>query len=154
VLAKEHAGGDVRFNASHSDELALIAVVVGVDIGVDVERIDPRRADPGVAARFFAPAEVEALAGLSGRAWTRGFFDCWTRKEAFVKAVGEGLSYPLDGFEVSVSPDEPARIVRVGGSAALARRWSMAAMDPSPAHAGALVVAGPIGTLRCWHVRG
>ena len=138
---------DLRFNLSHSAGLALIAVTQGREVGVDVERVVPQRADDGVARRFFAPGEMDELGRFGGHDWIEAFFRCWTRKEAYIKARGEGLSFPLERFEVSLGPDEPARVLRVDGSAAEALGWSMLALNPAPGYAGAVVVEGHIATV-------
>lgn len=94
------------FSASHSGD--FWAVAIGADeLGLDIERIDPAIDHAGIAASLFAPGEREALAALTGPAALNAFFACWTRKEAFVKAIGRGLSYPLESFEVSLGT-EPA----------------------------------------------
>ena len=141
----------LRFNMSHSEGLALMAFGRDADLGVDVERLEPRRADRGVARRFFAAGELRTLETLPPGAWLRGFFDCWARKEAFVKAIGEGLSHPLDAFEVSVQPDAPA-LLSISGETPAPGAWSMFALDPDPAYAAAIVVRGPIERLQCMHV--
>jgi 4'-phosphopantetheinyl transferase len=102
----------LRFSLSHSDGRSLLAVSEGAAIGCDIERLKPEHAQLGVAARFFAPEEVAALKALPSDQWTQGFFNCWTRKEAYVKALGLGLAYPLERFAVTVSPAEPARLLR------------------------------------------
>jgi 4'-phosphopantetheinyl transferase len=131
---------DLRFSLSHSSGLALIAVARDREVGVDLERVTPGRADPGVARKFFAGAELAALQEFDGGDWIEAFFQCWTRKEAYIKARGEGLSFPLHRFEVSLGPDQPARILRVAGDAAEAHRWSMLDLCPRPGFAGAVVV--------------
>jgi 4'-phosphopantetheinyl transferase len=138
---------DLRFNLSHSAGLALIAVTEGREVGVDVERVVSQRADEGVARRFFAPGEVAELRRFEGHEWMEAFFRCWTRKEAYVKARGEGLSFPLDRFAVSVGLDEPAQLRRVEGDAAEALRWSMLALNPAPEYVGAAVVEGSVAAV-------
>jgi len=136
---------------SHSDELALVAFGLDADLGVDVERIEPRRADRGVARRFFAEREIQALEAFPPDAWTRGFFDCWTRKEAFIKAIGEGLSHPLDAFEVSVQRDAPA-LLGIAGRTPDPDEWTMLAIDPDPLYVSAIAVRGCVTNVRCLHV--
>lgn len=146
--------GDLRFNLSNSADRAVVALTLGRELGVDLEFMAERLADGGVARRFFAPAEVEALGRLPGERWLEGFFHCWTRKEAYLKALGSGLAAPLDGFEVAVGPDEPPRLVRVHADPAEAARWSMAALAPAPGYIGAVIVEGSGWRLRCWEWAG
>ncbi len=130
------------FNVSHSQDVAVIAVSRAGDVGVDVEAI--RKMDDGeaIAGRFFAPAEADRLRGIAPELRDEAFFACWTRKEAFVKAIGEGLSHPLDSFEVTLGPGEPARLLGVGGHPPDPARWTLAALPAVPGYAGALVVRG------------
>lgn len=121
------------FSASHSAGWAMVAIA-DRPVGCDLERCDPAKADRGVADRFFSPAERAAMARLSGRAWLDGFFAAWTRKEAYVKAVGTGLSLPLDGFSVTLAPGAPVRVLDG------APGWDLHAMPAPPSFAAALVV--------------
>src|SRR5882672_6549869 len=102
-LAEDLARSGVRFNVSHSHGLGLFVVARDAAIGDDVELVRPVRYGRAVARRYFAEDECETLEGFAGDAWDRAFFRCWTRKEAFVKALGEGLSFPLRDFSVSVA---------------------------------------------------
>jgi 4'-phosphopantetheinyl transferase len=95
---------DVRFNVAHSRSVALYAFAIGREIGVDLEFTEPDFARMGLARTLFAPEEVEALSPLSNKDFVAGFYRCWTRKEAYVKAKGLGLSLPLNSFVVSVGP--------------------------------------------------
>lgn len=146
-LAKGHATS-LRFNVSTSQEWAMLAVTLGREVGVDVEYIDSRRADRAIARRYFAPREVRALEALQNGEWLRGFFTCWTRKEAFVKATGEGLSRPLDTFEVSVEVRRPEPLLWFRDDNPAADCWRMTDLADLPGYASALVVAGSIGALR------
>jgi 4'-phosphopantetheinyl transferase len=144
----EHA--DLRFNLSHSGELAILAVARERDLGVDVERLRliPDHAD--IAARFFSPAENAELEARWSDDPIRGFFTCWTRKEAYIKATGLGLSQPLDGFDVALAPDEPARLLRVERDEGETSRWTFAAFVPAPGYLGAIAVEGAGWTVRAW----
>ena len=124
---------DLSFNLSYSNGRALVASARGAAIGCDIEWRNPELACPKVARRLFAPAEYEALAALPPGQWVAGFFNCWTRKEAYVKALGLGLSYPLDAFTVSVAPGEPARFVSDEGG------WTLISFEPVPGYQAALV---------------
>lgn len=132
----------LRFNLSHSGELVLYAVAWGREVGIDLETIRTDFASDGIAQRFFAPAEVAALRGLPEEARTHAFFTCWTRKEAFIKARGKGLSIPLDAFEVSLVPGAEAAVLVTHDDPAEAGRWSLHELHPGPGYVGALAVAG------------
>jgi 4'-phosphopantetheinyl transferase len=141
---------DLQFNVSHSRQMALFALCRGREIGVDLERIEAKLADEQIAEHFFSPSEVNALRALPADRQTEAFFLCWTRKEAFVKARGEGLSLPLDEFTVSLVPGEPARLLCVKGNPDELQRWSMRNLNPGPGYAAAVVVEGSDCNLKCW----
>jgi 4'-phosphopantetheinyl transferase len=149
-LADSHRT-NLRFNLSHSHDVALYAMTRARDLGVDVEYIRPGLAEDSIAERFFAAGEVAALRALPQALQPAAFFDCWTRKEAFVKAKGMGLSLALDSFEVSLGDAGPARLVRTSPDPGEAARWTMAALHPAPNYAAALVVAARSFELRCWN---
>ena len=111
TLIDRRAVGKLSFNTSHSAAAALIAVSRCALLGVDIEQLRPMPDDMGIAARFFAPPEAAALAELQCGDRIDGFFHAWTRKEAVVKALGSGLSIPLDAFAVSLRPGDPPRIL-------------------------------------------
>jgi 4'-phosphopantetheinyl transferase len=131
-------GVEVRFNLSHSRGLALFAFTRGLEIGCDVEWQDGRVASMEIAERFFSRREFTLLRSLPESQRTEGFFNCWTRKEAFVKARGGGLSLPLDAFAVSLAPGDPAEFLH-GGSG-----WSMLAFRPRQGLHAAIVVRRPM----------
>lgn len=129
---------DLAFNLSHSNGLALLATMRGGSIGCDIEWRNPELACPRVAQRLFAAEEYATLTALPSEQWIAGFYNCWTRKEAYVKALGLGLSHPLDAFTVSVAPGEPARFT--SGEPG----WILASFEPAPGYQAALVTwAGP-----------
>ena len=148
ALARVARGG-LRFNVSHSAGLTLVAVTRCREVGVDLERIRPQLA-AGVAERFFSPVEVAALAVLPAEDRAAAFFACWTRKEAYVKAKGGGLSLGLDRFAVSLVPGEPARLLQTADDPLEVERWRLEALDPAPGYAAALAVEGWDWHLRCW----
>jgi 4'-phosphopantetheinyl transferase len=148
-LVSQH-GGVVRFNVSHSHGLALLAFTQGRDLGVDVEQIRPEVAGEQIAERFFSACEVAALRALPASQQAEAFFNCWTRKEAYIKARGEGLSLPLHQFDVSLAPGEPAALLRTRISANEASRWSMIELAPGASYKAALVVERRDWQLRCW----
>lgn len=140
MLDAADARGPLHFNASHSHELALYALSAEHEVGVDVEHIRAEFASEEVAARFFSRREVEALRGVAPELSVRAFFDCWARKEAYVKARGEGLSYPLDKFAVSVAPGETAALLCDELVPEETPRWLIAELHPADDYAAALAV--------------
>ena len=149
-LAQTPGGRDVRFNLSHSYGLALHAFAVGREVGVDVERIRPETDVTGVARHSFAPAEVDALTNLPAGQQREAFFNCWTRKEAFIKAHGEGLALGLSRFDVTLRPGEPAALLRFDDDPTEAARWSLRALDAGDGYKAALAVEGEGWHLQCW----
>ncbi len=147
---RDPADTPLRFNISHAGTLALIAVTAGRDLGVDVERIDPERAAVSIAERFFAPEEVAVFRSLPEAQWVTAFFNCWTRKEAYMKATGRGLSLGLDRFRVSLAPGEPAALLETAWNPEDVTRWTLCALDPGPGYAAALAVEGTGWRLRCF----
>jgi 4'-phosphopantetheinyl transferase len=134
---------EVRFNVSHSDGVAVYALSRGREVGVDVERVRPVSGADRIAERFFSIPEREALRAVPARARTQAFFTCWTRKEAYVKARGEGLGLPLDQFTVSLAPDGPAWLSPAGGADEREiARWSLAGLYQDPGYVAALAVEG------------
>lgn len=119
------AGPDLEFNVSHSGTMALFAFTLGCEVGVDVERIGPLEDMARVARHFFSREETEDLLALPPGERQRAFYLCWTRKEAYVKAVGNGLSIPLDSFAVTLRPGEPARFLHLDHDQSLARAWML-----------------------------
>jgi 4'-phosphopantetheinyl transferase len=136
----------VRFNMSHSHEVALLAVARDVDVGVDVEHVRADFATADIARRFFSQAEVDAFNMLPREEQVAAFFRCWTRKEAYIKAIGKGLSQPLDGFDVTLAPGEQAALLRAAEDDA--SRWAMSDVDVGEGYAGALAVERPVGQIR------
>jgi 4'-phosphopantetheinyl transferase len=146
--------GAPHFNLAHSGGMALLAVARDRALGVDLEEIRPERADQALVERFFSPREGEMIRALPAALRPEAFFHCWTRKEAYIKAIGLGLSQPLRDFTVSVSPGEPAALLEVAGDPDATARWRLRALDPGPGFVGALAVEGPEVRLRCWTWRG
>lgn len=130
----------LRFNLSHSQELALIAVTQSCDVGVDLERIRDDFACQEIAEKFFSPTEVATLRSLPPHLQTTAFYTCWTRKEAFIKATGKGLSLPLDHFGVSLIPGEPAKLLYTTWDESQAQRWILQDIVPGDGYAGAIAL--------------
>jgi 4'-phosphopantetheinyl transferase len=140
----------LRFNLSHSGELVLYAFTRGREIGLDLELRRDDFASEQIAEQFFSAREVKMLRALPVGLRTEGFFNCWTRKEAYIKAVGLGLSLPLDQFDVSLAPQEPAALLRTGDDEREAERWSLKALTTAEGYSAALAVEGHGWRLKCW----
>ena len=149
ALAGEEGRADVQFSVSHSADLAAFAVAVDVPVGVDVERLRAVEDMERIAARTFSARECAVLRGLPREQRAAGFFNCWTRKEAYIKALGEGLSYPLDRFSVSLAPGLPARLEAVEDEPGHVETWTMEALTVRASFAGAVVVGRPGARVRC-----
>jgi 4'-phosphopantetheinyl transferase len=150
ALSPEPCPSRIRFNLSHSHGLALYAVTRGHEVGIDLEYVRPDLAGEPIAERFFAAREVAALRGLPNSLQVEGFFNCWTRKEAYIKAGGEGLTVRLDQFEVTLAPGEPAALLNVNGDPAESSRWSLRELAPGPGYVAAVAVEAGDWQLRCW----
>ncbi len=142
------AGDEVAFNVSHSDGLLAIAFAHTDTVGVDIERVRCDLDHDGLAARFFSPAERRAYFDLPESIRPQGFFNCWTRKEALVKANGMGLSLPLESFTVSLRPDEPAALLEPGIHLGKDGSWTLHAFTPREGYCGALALPAQLGSVR------
>lgn len=132
---------DLNFNVSHTDGLALLAFVRTHEIGIDIEKIIPKPDVRKLSERFFSIHERHSLEKLSGDELHAAFFRCWTRKEAYVKARGEGLSRPLHQFDVSVAADESRVLLATRPDASEASRWTLTDLSTRPGYAAALAVS-------------
>ena len=144
----------LRFSLSHSHDMALLAVARNRDVGVDVEF---RRADfatDEIAARFFSRSERNQLGAIAPEHKTEAFFNCWTRKEAYIKARGEGLSFPLDQFDVSFAPGVAPSLLGNRRDATEVSRWSFEDLSPAEGYAAALTVEGNFSRLLLWDFPG
>ncbi len=136
---------DLRFSLSHSAGRALVAVALDREVGVDIEMVRDIPGLDDLAESCFSPAERRWLAAVQAASRRGAFFDGWTRKEAFLKASGEGLSRALDSFDVTLLPGEAPRLLRVAGGRA--SDWTLQALDVGPGYRAALAVEGPLGVL-------
>jgi len=150
ALAGKSDRDAIRFNVAHSHGVALYAVSRGREVGIDLERIRFDLAVAEIAERFFSRREVAMLRTLSIEAQFQAFFRCWTRKEAYIKALGQGLSLPLDQFDVSLAPGEPAALLGTQQYPSEASRWSLQELTPAPGYTAALAVEGHGWCLTCW----
>ena len=137
------ASGGPWFNLSHSGPVALYAFTKAAEVGIDVELDNEDFARERIAERFFSPTEVAVLRSLPESLQPRAFLACWTRKEAFIKARGDGLSLPLDSFDVSLAPAAPATLLRTAWSSEEPARWRL--QDVSDRNAGYIAALA----LRC-----
>ena len=136
------------FNLSHSHGLALYAFSRERQVGVDVEYLRAEVGSERIARRFFAPLEVEAINLLDPPQRTAAFFTCWTRKEAYLKARGEGLGLGLHRFAVSLG--EPASLLHSDLGEEECRRWRLCSLRPQPGYVGALCAPAGDWGLRCF----
>jgi 4'-phosphopantetheinyl transferase len=136
------AQSTLKFNVAHSHGLALYAFSPGREVGIDLEFIKEDLESEEIAERFFSPREVQVLMTIPAHLRKRAFFDCWTRKEAYIKARGEGLSMPLDQFDVSFAPGEPAALLRNDQEPVEVARWTMRNMTMPLGYVAALVAEG------------
>ena len=147
----------LRFNLTHAGDLALVAVTRDRRVGVDIEPLREVPDADAIVEHFFSAREIGAYRALADAVRPVAFLTCWTRKEAFVKAVGEGLSYPLDAFDVTVGPHEAAALLEVRGGDA--DRWALHEIPAGPGHLATLAVEAapaeaPSTALAFWEVPG
>lgn len=135
---KPALAGDVFFNLSHSEHTAALAVTQGCDLGLDLEHYRPVETD--LAERFFSLCERQELAALGPAGFADGFFRCWTRKEAVLKARGEGLSVELDSFDVTLTPGAPPQLLRYAPDPAFVDSLTLHHLDFAPELVGAIAV--------------
>lgn len=141
-LREMDEGRVISFNLSHSGEIVIYALTTGRDIGIDLEKTRMLDDLDGLARSNFSAAEQAALRTLPPHLQHQAFFNCWTRKEAYIKALGDGLLYPLDRFEVTLKPSDSARLVKVEGYPAEAGRWHMEALSVCEGYTAALIAEG------------
>jgi 4'-phosphopantetheinyl transferase len=134
----------LRFNLTHSEDTLLIGVTRGQMIGVDIEHVRPLQDLMQISRRFFSAREVTALHSLSADQQAVAFFNGWTRKEAVLKAYGDGISEILNTVEVSLLPGEPAAVFSIRGSREEAARWSLHALNEPSGYIASLVVEQPL----------
>jgi 4'-phosphopantetheinyl transferase len=138
----------VQFNMAHSDELALIAVARCSAVGIDVERVRPVQDCERIMNSFFSTMEIAAISRLAPADRLLGFFTCWTRKEAYLKARGDGIGRELHRFSVSVVPGSPPRLHHVEGAAREKTRWSFHDVPLGAGYLGVVAFEGEIRTLQ------
>jgi 4'-phosphopantetheinyl transferase len=141
-LAAEEMVPEIHFNLSHAGNLVLYAFSWGLPVGIDVECIRPMEDMDRVAEMSFSTGEYARFQKIGKQDRLRAFYNCWTRKEAFIKAIGDGMSFPLQEFEVSLEPDRPAELLSIQGSVEKANHWAMHDLKTRDGYTAALVVQG------------
>jgi 4'-phosphopantetheinyl transferase len=149
-LAIEPHTSGLQFNVSHSADLVLLAFATGRAVGVDVEKLRTGSAIDGIAASHFSLREREDLATVSSDLKLEAFFACWTRKEAFIKARGLGLSMPLDQFDVSLLPGQPAELRATRPDPAERTRWAVTDLEIEPGYKAAVAIEGSGRPIKRW----
>ena len=150
ALISDSGGKELRFNVAHSGVVALYAFSRTRELGIDIERLRENFDYLEIAEHYFSQREISTLRALPAEAQARAFFNCWTRKEAYLKAHGAGLSFPLDRFDVSLAPGEPAALLRVDDDLQAAANWSLQEITVDSGYAAAIAVAGHGWRLKCW----
>jgi 4'-phosphopantetheinyl transferase len=133
----------LEFNVTHSGKLAAYAFAFGCEVGIDIEAIRPISDMAGLVQRLFSPEEITDWLGLEPTEREAAFFHCWTRKEAYIKAIGDGLSMRLDSFRVSLTPGDEPRLIYARGEPSASRTWSLHSVEPAHGYAGAIAVPDP-----------
>jgi 4'-phosphopantetheinyl transferase len=142
---------ELRFNLSHSGDMAMIAIATAREVGIDIEQIRPVPSGDQIAERFFTPAEAGRIRSLPAEQRAQAFFDCWVRKEAFVKATGQGVSFGLDRFEMPVAPGDSSAMLLSFRCPPDVQDWSLLPLEPCPGYVGAAVAAGTDWVPVLWH---
>ena len=150
-VQRERADDGLSFNFTHSDAIALCAVTRGRSVGVDVERIRPMPDMEQITQRFFSAYECAALRAVPAELREEAFYACWSRKEAYIKGRGLGLSLALDSFDVSVAPGEAAELIARRGEAKTVNEWELHELRPALGYTGALAVEGVSAKITLWH---
>jgi 4'-phosphopantetheinyl transferase len=136
-LAPSSAAADVHFNLSHSAGLVLYAVASKREVGIDTERIVPGALTQPLVERLMSPAEISVFQQLTPSAQCKAFFDCWTRKEAYLKGLGVGLQVEPNSFAVSLKPSEPATLLE-----GTDHRWSLQALGLADDYSATVAAEG------------
>jgi 4'-phosphopantetheinyl transferase len=149
-LGPAHAGSDIKFNISHSGGITLLAFARRRKIGVDVEQVRGDFEVQAIARRFFSPEEQRQLADLPAEKRVDAFFRCWTRKEAYIKAIGDGLSLPLNQFDVALESGEANALLATRPDASEGGRWLLREVPAGSGYVAALCVRGQDCKLNDW----
>jgi len=153
-LAMPFNGRGVAFNVSHSADLGVVAVTARHRVGVDVERVRPLPDLEAMSELLFSPREQGTLRAIPSILRPRAFLNCWTRKEAYIKAIGTGCSHPLARFSVSLAPGTPVRLEQCEDDPSEPERWTLAALDADPDYVAAIAIEGRPRRMVCHTWRG
>ena len=140
----------LEFNTSHSASFITIGITIVAQIGIDIENLERKSHLLELAKRYFAEGEFINLISLPKDLMIEGFYNCWTRKEAFIKAIGDGLSLPLNTFEVTLTPDEETRFLKIAGENV--EEWSLINIEPHSEYVGAIAVNRKSNELKYWYL--
>jgi 4'-phosphopantetheinyl transferase len=151
TIAGHQNDRNLNFNLSHSNNLVLYAFRLEGGLGIDIEYIREDFATFEIAEHFFAKDEVDALRSLPVDQRVKAFFNCWSRKESYIKALGLGVSFPLDRFTVSLAPGDAPALLKVEDDDREPDRWKMYELLPGDGYAAAVIVENPQAVLRQWH---
>lgn len=141
---------DIQFNVSHSGDTIILGFVQKYDIGIDVEHTKRPVEVEKVARCFFSNEEISSLLSLDPTYHTQAFYNCWTRKEAFIKALGSGLAFPLDQFVVSLDSTKEATLIDTKWDAKEKEKWVLQSMEPQQDYIGAISIKGTIDIIQTW----
>jgi 4'-phosphopantetheinyl transferase len=147
-LAQALAASELTFSLSYTARVGLLAIAAGLAIGVDIEEIRP--VECGTVERYFSTQEQSSLATLAGTDWLEGFYNCWTRKEAILKAEGLGLNGRLDAFDVSLGPNVKPAVLGVRSNAGFTSDWHLVDLRPALGYVGALATNAVPASVTCY----
>lgn len=143
---------NIQFNVSHSGDTIVLGFVQKYDIGVDVEYTKRSIEVEKIARLFFSKEEVTSLLSLDCDYHTQAFYNCWTRKEAFIKALGSGLAFPLDQFVVSLDSTKTATLIDTKWDKKEKEKWVLKSIEPQEDYIGAVSIKGTVNTIQTWAV--
>jgi 4'-phosphopantetheinyl transferase len=150
-MVRDANGTDIHFNLAHSEDMALCGFSRIAPVGIDIEQVASIKEATALVARFFSPNEIRRFERLPPEEKSFAFYRLWTRKESLLKATGEGIGASLNKVEVSFLPNEPARVIAIGGDRGAARRWSLFDVSPMGPWMAALAIPAQKVRVRCWN---
>ena len=153
ALAAQHNQNNniLEFNLSHAHGMALVGFSWNRPLGIDIEPVRPLDDAENIASRFFSAWEYEQYTAVSDQDKPQAFFNCWTRKEAYIKAIGDGLTCPLNAFDLTLTPGKPANLLKIRGSQSEAAKWQLHSLLPYDNYIGAIIAKGKDWQLQKWH---
>ncbi len=153
-LGGAFADAGIQFNMTHTSHMALVAITLTREVGIDIERIRENLQWEKLARRYFSPLEYSGYSELHEDVRLRAFFTCWTRKEAVLKAIGTGLGGGLASFDVSVDPDVPPALLGNRWKGHFHGHWTVTQLEPGEGYVATLVTERDGFEVRCWEARG